>query len=285
MRRRINISSYILLGESAWLSESVMSYYPFVNEIIAVYDKNFMSFTGHNIKTRYEDCFATLNELDVDRKVKYVCEDFVAKTDDLMVADTYMRQYALNSTSSRADLVIQIDGDEIVPDPFHFLSCIDKFVDSDYFAMEYSARWLYTHIASGFFLERCNRDFTYWHAIPGPVVIRPGLELVHSRQTDKPCMRFEPGGRHADMNVKQSLLHPSMLRTDKSIREKMEYLSGHSKQIPGMQIYEDWKFAKKNPFLFCIISKLLRKSEIYRPVSLSYASHLLLDGLQKYYYN
>jgi hypothetical protein len=281
---KLNISSYILLGESAWLSESVRSYYPFVDEIVAVYDAGFRSFTGHNIKARYEHCISVLNAIDTDRKVKFVSSDFVAQTNDLMAADTYMRQYALNSVSSRAELVIQIDGDEILPDPSHFLRCIEKFVDSEFMGMEYSARWLFTHIAASFYLERCNRDFSYWHAIPGPVVVRPNQLLNHSRQISSPCMRFEPGGSHAKMELKQALLHPSMLRSDSSIREKMEFLSGHANQIRGNQIYQDWTFAKKNPYLFCLWSKLLRKSEIYRPVNLSYASHLLDAGLKKYYY-
>jgi hypothetical protein len=261
-----------------------MSYYPFVDEIVAVYDSDFMSWSGNNIKTKIEHCIYILNELDTDKKVKFVSSGFVAQTDDLMAAETYMRQYALNSVSSTAALVIQIDGDEILPDPSHFLTCIEKFVDSHFSGMEYSARWLYTHIAASFYLERCNRDFSYWHAIPGPLVVRPNQSLKYGRQISSPCMRFEPGGSHGKMELKQSLLHPSMLRSDSSIREKMEFLSGHANENHGSQMYKAWTFAKKNPYLFCFGSKLLRKSEIYRPVNLSYASHLLNTGLKRYYY-
>ena len=266
------------------MRESISSCYPYVSEVIAAFDENGRAWSGHDISGRIESCVSELRQIDTERKVRFVSSDFVAKTDDLMKADTALRQCDIDSVEKSSPLILQLDCDEIIPDWTHFKSCLSHFSMSDYSGMEYGAVWLSTHMSGNMYLERCNRDFSYWDAISGPVAIKPGQTLTLEPQIVGDSVRFVPNQSAIPMSIRHYVLHPAMLRPDLSIREKMEFLSGHSKQIRGNQIYTDWNFAKRHPYLFCLISKLLRKNEIHRPVNLSYVTSHLQDGLWKYYF-
>ena len=81
--------------------------------------------------------------------------------------------------------------------------------------LEYSARWLHTHVRGRWFTEPAPAGLGFWDGIPGPVAVRAGTQLKYHRQIDGPSRRLAVSApaptRH--IPLERAILHFSMVRT------------------------------------------------------------------------
>jgi hypothetical protein len=277
------VHCYILLGDPTWLQESVSSYYCLVDKIVGVYDQNGLSWSGVDISNRIQTCREILESIDIDHKVEFLSQDFLAHDQSLMKAETNMRNAGIECARQRAQLILQLDTDEIVPDVKVFSECLDDWYESDADGLEFAARWLYVHIFGSFYLERSTRRLTYWDAIPGCIAIRPHITVSFARQIKGAVQRFTPLQPHCNLSIEKAILHPSMIQKKQDMEFKLLKLSGHSKEMNMKSRLTHWYCARIVPILYVFWSVLFPSNGTYRVVSLKYCS-ILVENTRKYYH-
>jgi hypothetical protein len=96
--------------------------------------------SGVDNSNRIQTCREILESIDIDRKVEYVCQDFLARDQSLIKAETNMRNAGIDYARQRAQLILQLETDEIVPDVSAFSECLDDWYESDSDGLEFAAR-------------------------------------------------------------------------------------------------------------------------------------------------
>lgn len=134
------VHCYTLLGDPTWLQENVSSYYCLVDKIVAVFDQNGLSWSGVDISSRIQACREILESIDIDHKVEFLSKDFLAHDKSLIAAETNMRNAGIECARQRAQIILQLDTDEIVPDVNAFSGCLDDWYESDSVGLEFAAR-------------------------------------------------------------------------------------------------------------------------------------------------
>ncbi len=264
----MDVAAYVLLGDPSWLAASVSSWYPHVDRVVASYDGTGRSWAGGDISDRIAQCLDLLRQLDTQHKIEEVAGDYVATGDDLMAAETNHRQAALDQASPGADWVLQLDTDEFVPDPADLVSRLRAASTDGVDALEYPARWLYTHVRGRWYTERVTRRLRRWEAYPGAVAVRPGTRLTYARQTDAPSRRLHLGdGGAGAVRIDQAILHFSMVRSEPIMAWKSA-ITGHANDIDWDARLSWWRRTNRHPLLACAASVARPVFGTYRPVHL-----------------
>ncbi|MGH7902281.1 MAG: hypothetical protein ACRENZ_11150, partial [Thermodesulfobacteriota bacterium] len=178
----MRINAYILAAESTWIEASVLSYYYIVDTLVVSYDKNGRGWTGAKIDV--EECLDRLRVIDRDKKMLFRPGEYARCDYEPMENETYQRQCAIDDASKGVDWVLQIDTDEVLPNPNRLVDILKYAELRNIPAVEWPMRVLFRRLSDGRFLEVCAEDGSDRFEYPGPIAVRPGVKLVYARRTD-----------------------------------------------------------------------------------------------------
>jgi hypothetical protein len=230
----MRLTSYILAADPSWLEVSVRSYYSVVEEIVVCYDRDKLGLTGVPIPV--DECIDRVRAVDVDRKVRLLPGSFYRPGSTPMENETNQRQHALAAASERADWVVQMDTDEVMPDARYFVERL-RGIPAGYGACFWPMRVMFKQIDATRFLEvatRFRRPFTEY---PGPIACRPSAHLTLARRTDarlwilrvRAALWDRISRRQPDANEYiesgKAILHFSWARSEDEIRRKLRSFS------------------------------------------------------------
>lgn len=266
-------NAYVLLADPAFLQASLSSYYDHVDRIVLSYDETSTSWTGTEIPV--EECIRLAEEIDVDGKCVHVRGHYAQLDRHPMDNDTAQRQAALAVASEGADWVIQLDTDEVMADPETFFRCLDRADATGTDALEYPARWLYARVKQNRYLESSSRFWRDRASFPGPVAVRAGTKLLHSRQTNTPTYRVDFAHRNTDpdrpstaivhdvIEVDSGIVHFSWVRDDETMRLKFGW-SGHTEEYSRPKVYRAWAMRQRHPWMAALTTPLRSRNGWFR---------------------
>ena len=275
----MRINAYIMAADPAWIEASVLSYYDLVQQIVVSYDAAGLSWSGTPLPV--DQCLARLRRIDPCGKMRFCPGLFARPECNPMQNDTHQRQCALDLAAEGADWVLQLDTDEVLADPVHFVDCLKEAQRRGFAAMEYPARWLYRALGEDLYLERCSRFWRTAGGFPGPVAVRPGTRLRNARQCDVPLFRVDFRSANTDpwhcknapvhrvVNPQQGIVHYSWIREETELLRKTSAW-GHSKENWSPEI-RHWLWAGRHPLLaslatpFMSVTRRMRIARIPSP--------------------
>jgi len=249
----MHLTAYVLAADPAWIRESVKSYYHLVDEIVVSYDGRGIGWTGVPIPV--EECLTRLRAVDNDKKMRFVAGDYARPNLHPMENDTYQRQCAFDDASSGADWVLEIDTDEVLPNPAALIAMLQHAADREIPLVEWPMRVFFQRLRDGRFLEVCapmGRDrFEY----PGPIAARPGAKctdarhargrylrpvVVGDRQSPQVCAPPGPDeARLENLSAEDAIHHFSWARSAEDVRSKVASWS-HSEGLQSWIFYHLW---------------------------------------------
>jgi hypothetical protein len=251
----MRLAAYVLAADPAWIERSLRSYYEVVDEIVVSYDRDGRSWTGTPIPV--DDCVRRLQALDRDGKLRLAPGDFAGHGGSPMERDTAQRRVALAEAGRNADWVLQLDTDEVLPEPAALLDALRLAEELGLHAVEWPMRVLFRTLSGGRFLEVCARDGADRFEYPGPVAVRPGVVLTDARRAEGSFLRPvvhgddrslqvardpEPGEvrRHL-VEPQQAILHYSWAGSSSRVRRKVGSW-GHNAGPKSLAFYHlRWK--------------------------------------------
>jgi hypothetical protein len=230
----VKLSAYLLAADPTWLRSSVPAYYPIVDRIVVSYDQRGVGWSGAPIPV--EACLAAIAACDPDGKVELIHGDYTDPGGDLMQAETRQRRAALAVAGIGMDWVLQLDGDEVLPDPDALLHVLQKADTLGLDAVEWPMRVLFRRARDGGFLEVAEPDGRVHVEYPGAIAVRPGVNLVNARRAAGSYLRVTVASRADGLQIKgpardgeerlalisseQIIWHNSWARSARSIRTK-----------------------------------------------------------------
>ncbi len=256
-----------MLADPSYLRESVLAYYPFVERIVVSYDRSATSWTGTPLPIA--QCLETIRLLDVDSKCVELPGDF-APTVDPLQNDTVQRQSALDAASDGVDWVVQLDTDEVMARPEAFFSSLARAEEASAGGLDYPARWLYSRVGEGRYLEQTTRFWRPAMSYPGPLAVRAGTRLRLARQADVALHRVDVGRRNTDpwhprdapvdevVKLSDAVLHFSWVRDPAVIRRKFAW-SGHADELASPTVYRRWVHRTAHPWSTVLSTPLRRR--------------------------
>lgn len=228
------LHAYILAADATWLRSSVEQYYDLVTRIVVSYDESSTGWAGAPIAV--EECLGLLRSMDRDRKMVYVPGCFSNTTDVTTFGETAQRTAALAVAAQGADWVLQLDTDEVLPQPTDLLARLDVAAEIGAEGVEWPMRVLYRRRRQDY-LEVVDEDGQPRFEYPGPIAVRPTARLVHARQIDGPILRCAVAGddrslqlrraaapgetRLPDLTTEAAILHNSWARQPAVVRQKV----------------------------------------------------------------
>lgn len=237
----MNVNAYILLGDPRWIRESICSYYPLVQRIVALADDNSRGWDENPLPV--EQCVDLLREVDPLKKLEVIRAPIVHPGLHPMVMDTAARQLALDAASADdPDWVLQFDTDEIVTAPGTLARVLATAAAKGADAIDYPSRWILGRADTKWrrdrYLEASDALWRVAAHYPGPVAVRPHTRLNYSRRaigvyyrvdfrrfnTYHEYTRLHPV--HETVSPREGILHLSWV--DRQSREaKSERRHGH----------------------------------------------------------
>ena len=253
----VRLTSYILAADPAWVRESVLSYYDLVEEIVVSYDKNGAGWTGAPIPV--DECIERLKSIDKDKKMRFIPGDYARPGNHPMVNDTYQRQCALEAVNDGADWVLEIDADEILPNPSALVRTLEYAAERGIPLVEWPMRVFFHRLPDGRFLEICTKNFRNRFEYPGPIAVRPGAKCTDARHAlgkylravvvddrESPQICATPGSDEArveNLRYEDAILHFSWARSPEDVRCKVASWS-HNEGFRSWLFYHVyWKSA------------------------------------------
>jgi hypothetical protein len=234
-RPALRLKAYVLAADPAWIEASVLSYYEYVAEIVVSYDESGRGWTGAPIDVA--TCLRRLREIDRAGKMRFCGGSFYRAELGPMGCDTFQRSAAIAAVGADADWVLQLDTDEVLPDPDALLAVLRCADEMGAFAVDWPMRVLYQRLRDGRYLEVCDQDGSDRFEYPGSVAVRAGAVLDHSRFTKELTVRAvvrgddrslqlrapaAPNERRIEIDSAQmAIIHNSWARSEASIRSKI----------------------------------------------------------------
>ncbi len=268
----MRVNAYVLLADLSWLTESIGSYYHAIDRLVVSHDADRRSWIGTDLSASIARGRELIAELDVDEKVVWLEQDFVRADRDPSKGETSQRQATLDLASADADWVLQLDTDEVVPDLPYFMERLAETDQLGFDGLEYSARWLFSHVRGCWYTELGTRRGRFWDAIPGPVAVRAGTQLRYHRQSDVTSRRLTVRTKKDEhIPLDKAILHFSMVRDEAAVRSKAQ-TSSHANEFDWSPTVKVWLDVSERP-----ISTMLRSAwaptafdgRVLRPVRLS----------------
>ena len=270
--RHMRLSAYTLLGDPAFLGASVASYYDAVDRVVVSFDEGHLGWGGDAIPI--EDCLRELQLIDAGSKIDLRPGDFSHRELSLVECETRQRQHALDAASVGADWVIQLDGDEIVPDLLAFVEMIQRADAAGAGGLDYPSRWIYACVHGNRFLEGCSRRWGPAASYPGPLAVRSGLKLSNARQCDSELFRVDFRARNTDpwrhrdhqvdatLPVECGVLHFSWVRTLEEMHAKAE-MSAHRNAVDWADEIRRWQRRQLHPWVTAALTPLRRRGDLH----------------------
>lgn len=226
----MRVTAYILAADPIWLELSVRSYYSVVDEIVVSYDRDKLGWSGVPIPV--DECLDRVRAVDVDRKVRLLAGSYYRPGSTPMENDTNQRQHALEAAGERADWVVELDTDEVMPDASYFVERLVE-IPPEYGACFWPMRVMFKQIAATRFLEVATRFRRPFAEYPGPIACRPDVRLTLARRTEAPLwvvavrrnlwdrIRHRQSPAHQYIDPDKAVLHFSWARSEDEIRRKL----------------------------------------------------------------
>lgn len=266
----MRIAAYIMLGDPAFLRQSLRSYYNIVDEVLAIFDSERLSWAGRPLEV--DECLEIIRGVDTQSKVRYLSGDFHNISDHPLEAETQQRQAALDELGAEWDWILQIDTDEIVGDQVQLIICLRSAEEAARMALDYPARWIYTRCNNGLYLERCRRLWQISANYPGPIAVKPGVKLRHARQTDDPVWHVDFARHSTDpyqlwrtvdqiIPASSGLWHMSWVRSEEGFLQK-GVISGHAGDLDWADAMRLWVWRSRHPWWATIGTPFRRRPPI-----------------------
>lgn len=199
---RINrrIGAYILPGDPVWLASSLSRYYPLLDDLVVVAPRSRRGWTGLAIPV--DECIGIVEGLDT-RGIRRIVWGEWENHQQPMRADTAQQQAGIDALGGTVDWVLQIDNDEILPDPTVLVGLLDWADERSVGAVEWPMRVLFRQLRNGDFLEVCAADGTPRYDYPGPIAVRAGSSVVDARRCAGAFLRPVVHGDHSSLQLAQ----------------------------------------------------------------------------------
>jgi hypothetical protein len=259
-----------------------LSYYPYVENIIATYDESHKSWSGPLLDIG--DCIDRLRKIDVENKVKFVAGNFSRREfySNPIENDTYQRQYSLDLASVGADWVLQIDTDEVITSWSVLYECVRRADDSCCESLYFPSIYVYQLISNRLALESCRRMGVRQAGYPGPIAVKSGTKLYLSRRTLAKPLHYrwetgfstviEPSAVVATYPIATSdcIVHFSRARSSEYMVKKFSTW-GHAKDRDFSDDMRFWHMVAKYPIVGMVLSHCFRGPHVtqLRPFLLS----------------
>lgn len=227
------VGAYILPGDPVWLATSMTRYYDVLDDLVVVAPRQGLGWTGRPLPV--QECLDIVSQHDPRQLLRVVWGDW-QDTDQPMHAETAQRQAALDALRGRVDWVLQIDNDEVLPSIEALLAAIRAAEERHLSAVEWPMRVLYRRVTKGRYLEVVDRGGSRYD-YPGPVAVRPDVELLDARRCAGPFLRPVVRGDDRSLQVRhplaagevreerlaedEAIVHNSWARSPAGIRQKL----------------------------------------------------------------
>ena len=236
---RLRIGAYVLAADPTWIASTVARYYDVLDDLVVVASVDDTGWTGAPVEAGR--CVDLVRSVDARGIVRVVRGQWRDRAEPLR-ADTAQRQAALDSFT-HVDWVIQLDGDELLPDPDSLLAAIATADALGVDAIEWPMRVLFRRRRDGSYLEVTGADGRAHFEYPGPVAVRPHVTLTEARRTGGGFLRMAVRGdrtslqlaapaapgevRRPELLPAQAIVHNSWARDPRSVRRKIASWGHH----------------------------------------------------------
>ncbi len=263
----IRLGAYLLLGDPAYLEQSIHSLYGIAERIVVVYDRDGLSWTNQPLPI--EHCLSVVDRIDAEGKVELLPGDFHDTGLAPLEAETLERNAGIAALGEDVDWVVQIDTDEVLGNPARFVESIERAEANGMSALAYPSRWLYGRVRGRTYLERCRRAWGISAGYPGPVAVRAGTRLRLARQCDVPVWRVDFRFRNTDpahprdvrvdetVDPDDGIWHFSWVRSEAEMRAKSTS-SGHVDDINWGREIDRWLVRCRHPYLTTLFTPVRR---------------------------
>lgn len=171
------IGAYVLTGDPTWLRSSLTRYYPYLDDLVILVPTDGRGWRGTWIPV--EDCLRIVEDVDTRGIARYVQGVWVDR-DHPMDADTAQRQAGVDALRDRVDWILQIDNDEILPNPSKLISTLVT-LGPDVAAVDWPMRVLF-RITRRRVLAVADPQGQPVFEYPGPIAVRPTVILENARR-------------------------------------------------------------------------------------------------------
>lgn len=242
----IRLGAYVLCGDPVWLRSSLARYYDVVDDLVVLVPRDGLGWTGR--KVRVAECLEIVRSLDVRNIVREVEGSWINRAVP-MAADTAQRQAGIDALTGSVDWVLQIDNDEVVPDPQALVRSIDRAGDA--LGVEWPMQVLYRRTGNRF-LGVAGPAGQPTFEYPGSVLVRAGSTLTDARRIEGSFVRMVVEGddqsvqlrrpvdrweiRRGGVRPDQAIIHNSWGRTPRQVWQKIRSW-GHASGLRGAMYY------------------------------------------------
>ena len=259
------LGAYVLPGDTVWLEKTLIRTYPLLDALVVPVPADGIGWNGHPVPV--DAALAIIKRVDT-RGILSIVDGRWVDPADPMRGETAQRQAALDALAGNVDWVLQLDGDELLPEPGAVLRAIDEAEERGLPAVEWPMRVLFRRTRRWVFEitgERGEARYDY----PGAVAVRPGVELLDARRVDGEFLRALVADDHsslqivrpaeprehrwADLRHEEAIIHNSWARSPREIRQKIRSW-GHSNGMRGEVYY--WLRWYPSPFTWRLLRNL-----------------------------
>lgn len=193
------IGAYLLPGDPVWLEASLSRYYDLLDDLVVLEPSDHLGWTGRRLPVA--ECLAIIER--VDRRGIARCVRGRWRNDrDPLKADTAQRQVGSDALAGSVDWILQIDNDEVLPDPSELLTFLELADERGLGAVEWPMRVLFRRLRDGRFLEVRAADGQPRYEYPGPIAIRPGARHTDARRVEGAFLRPVVAGDDRSLQIR-----------------------------------------------------------------------------------
>lgn len=182
----MRIGAYVLAGDPVWLASSLSRYYGFLDDFVVVAPEDRLGWTGRPIPV--DECLEVISRVDrrgIARIVWGSWQDLI----DPLRADTAQRQAGIDALGDGVDWILQVDNDELLPEPEALLALLGEAEKRSLRAVEWPMRVLFRGLSDGSFLQVVGSDGAPRYDYPGPVAVRARTRVLQARRAEGPWLR------------------------------------------------------------------------------------------------
>jgi hypothetical protein len=243
-----------------------------VDRLVVSFDKAHRGWGGGAIPV--DDCLEELRRIDCEAKIDLRPGDFSHPELPPGECETRERQAALDVASEGADWVVQLDGDEVIPNLRVLVEMIERADAVGAVGLDYPSRWIYARIRGHLFLEGSSRWWRPAAGYPGPLAVRAGSKLSYARQCNGDLFRVDFRATntdpwrsraypvHATVPVDAGVLHFSWVRTLAEMNAKAE-MSPHRDDVNWHDEIRRWQYRQRHPWLATALTPFRRRGKLH----------------------
>ena len=240
--------AYLLPGDPVWLRSSLSRYYDLLDDLVVLVPEGHLGWNGYPLPV--EACLQAVAEVDARGIARMVGGTWRNKAEP-MVAETAQRQAGIEALSQRVDWILQIDNDEVLPDPQALVEVVAA-VAPDVVGVEWPMRVLYRRRRDGSYLQVVGERAETVHEYPGSVAVRSGARLCSARRVDGQFVRVRVSGdrtslqlarppearerREVEVEADAAIVHNSWARRPAEVWRKTRSW-GHAAGAKGVAYY------------------------------------------------